>query len=81
MALWPIVAVLFAVDVIVAVVGHGRQNGVLMVASGAWALFFVGCACAVHFDNAFVFFGVPLIGAFGVTVLVLGLKALFKWRQ
>ena len=78
MALWPIVAVLLAFDVLVAVVGHGRQNGILMVASGAWALFFVVCTCAVHFDNAFVFFGVPLIGAFGVTVLVLGLKTLVK---
>ena len=50
----------------------------MMVASGAWALFFVGCGLMVGFDDVFILFVLPLIGAFGVTILVLGLKALFK---
>jgi hypothetical protein len=50
----------------------------MMVASGAWVLFFVGCGFKVGFDDAFILFVFPLIGAFGVTILALGLKALFK---
>ena len=78
MALWVIVVGMLIISVIVAVAGLQRNNGVLLVASGAWALFFVGCGFVVHFDQAFILFGFPLIGAFGVTILVLGLKAVFK---
>ena len=78
MALWIIVAALLIASVIVALVGLRKNRGVLMVASGAWALFFVGCGFVVRFDHAFILFGFPFIGAFGVTVLVLGLKTVFK---
>ncbi len=78
MSLWVIVAGLLIASVIVAIVGFQKNSGVMMVASGAWALFFVGCGFVVRFDQAFILFVFPLIGAFGVTVLALGLKALFK---
>ncbi len=78
MSVWVIVAALLIAGVVVGVVGFRKNSGVMMVASGAWALFFVGCGFAVGFYDVFVLFVFPLIGAFGVTVLVLGLKALFK---
>ncbi len=78
MSLWIFVVALLVASVVVAVVGFQRNSGVLMVASGAWALFFVGCGFVVGLDDEFVLFVLPLIGAFGLTVLVLGLKALFK---
>ena len=78
MALWPIVAALLMIGVIVVVVGFRKNSGVLMVAAGSWALFFVGCGFGVNFDREFILFGFPLIGAFGVTALVLGLRAMFR---
>jgi hypothetical protein len=78
MALWVPVVAMVLVDVVVRVVGVRRKSGAWMVASGAWALFFVGCGFAVNFDDAFVMFAFPVIGAYGVTLLALGLKALFR---
>ncbi len=78
MALWLIVAWLVVADVVVGVVGVKRKSGALMIASGAWALFFVGCGFKVYFDWQFRLFGFPLIGAYGGTMFVLGLKALFR---
>lgn len=78
MALWLIVAWLVVADVVVGVVGVKKQSGTMMIASGAWALFFVGCGFVVNFDDAFVMFAFPLIGAFGATMFVLGLKTLFR---
>ena len=78
MSLWVIIAAPLIASIVVAVVGFQKNSGVMMVASGAWALFFVGCGFRVGFDDVFVLFAFPLVGAFGVTVLALGLKALFK---
>jgi len=78
MALWPIVAALLMIGVIMVVVGFRKNSGVLLVAAGSWALFFVGCGLVVNFDEAFVLFCFPFIGAFGVTVLVCGLRAMFR---
>ena len=49
MALWLIVAWLVVADVVVGVVGVKRKSGTMMIASGAWALFFVGCGFVVNF--------------------------------
>ncbi|UCD50774.1 MAG: hypothetical protein JSW27_25030 [Phycisphaerales bacterium] len=78
MAPWIVVAVPLMLCVVVGVVGWRKNSGVMMVAAGAWALFLVGCGFVVGFDDAFVLFGFPLIGAFGVTILDVGLKALLK---
>lgn len=78
MALWVIVVALLIASMIVAAVGFQKNSAVLLVAAGAWAVSFVVCAFAVKPDPVFVMFGLPLIGAYGVTILVLGLKALFK---
>ena len=78
MSLWVIIAALLILGIFVGVVGGQKNSGVMMVASGAWALFFVGCGLVVGFYDVFVLFVFPLVGAFGVTILVLGLKALFK---
>ena len=78
MSLWVIIAAPLIASIVVAVVGFQKNSGVMMVAAGAWALFFVGCGFVVGFDDVFILFVFPLVGAFGVTVLALGLKALFK---
>lgn len=78
MALWVIVLAMVLVDVAVGVVGLRRKSGAWMVASGAWALFLVGCGFAVNFDDAFILFAFPVLGAYGVTILALGLKALLR---
>ncbi|MDY0357466.1 MAG: hypothetical protein RBR19_16415 [Sedimentisphaerales bacterium] len=80
MALWVLVLVLamVLVDVGVGVVGLRRKSGAWMVASGAWALFFVGCGFTVNFDWQFILFVLPVIGAYGVALLALGLKTLFR---
>lgn len=57
MALWLIVAWLVVADVVVGVVGVKKQSGTMMIASGAWALFFVGCRFKVYFDRQFRLFG------------------------
>ena len=78
MALWVLVLALVPVDVLAGVVGVRRKRGAWMVASGAWALFFVGCGFVVHFDDTFILFVLPVLGAYGVTILTLGLKALLR---
>ncbi len=78
MSLWIIIVALLIAGVAVGVAGFRKNRAVMMVASGAWALFFVGCGFKVGFDDVFILFVLPLIGAFGVTILALGLKALFK---
>jgi hypothetical protein len=78
MALWVLVLAMVLVDVLVGVTGLRRKSGAWMVASGAWALCFVGCSFVVNFDDAFILFAFPVIGAYGVTLLALGLKALFR---
>ncbi len=77
MALWVLVLAMVLVDVLVGVTGLRHKSGTWMVASGAWALCFVGCGFVVSFDEAFILFAFPVIGAYGVTILALGLKALF----
>lgn len=79
MALWFWVLVGVGADVLVGIVGMRRKSGAAMVASGAWALFFVGCGFAAYFfDRQFRLFGLPLIGAYGVTMFVLGLRMVFR---
>ena len=78
MALWVQMMALLIPCVVVALLGYVRKSGVMMIAAGAWALFFAVCGLTVPLDQDFVMIGLPCIGAFGATVLALGLKALFK---